>query len=88
MSIFRTLPTQSALLPVSTTYAAVALALSEGTAAALKHLLNVPYGPLDDHRLDLYFPEESHKPCPVYIGIHGGNWSHGFKEWFAFGAGP
>jgi acetyl esterase/lipase len=24
----------------------------------------------------------------VLIGIHGGNWSHGYKEWLGFGAGP
>lgn len=32
------------------------------------------------HLLDVYFPEETKKPLPVIIDIHGGGWMYGYKE--------
>lgn len=69
-------------------YAAVAIALSEAAVAATRCELDIAYGDHPAHRLDIFMPDEAAAPCPVYIGIHGGNWSHGYKEWLGFGATP
>jgi arylformamidase len=87
MPYFKRLPAQAPLSPVSTTYAATALALSQAVALEVQCLLDVKYGSSPENKLDIYLPGETDSACPVYIGIHGGNWSHGFKEWFGLGAG-
>ncbi len=74
--------------PVPEAYAATALALSKAAVASTRCVLDVAYGPLAEHRLDIFMPDEEVSGRPVYINIHGGNWTHGYKEWLGFGAPP
>jgi acetyl esterase/lipase len=42
--------------------------------------LNVPYGPLPEHLIDIYRPETYRSPLPLIFYIHGGGWSEGSKN--------
>lgn len=86
MTIFRNLPYQSPLYPQATTYVATALQLSKVAAKDLRCVLDIKYSDGPSHCLDIFLPDEIHNTAPVYICIHGGNWSHGFKEFMSFGA--
>ena len=88
MATFRQLPEQSPLSPLATTYAAAVLKFSEIAARDLRCVLDVKYADGPSHCLDIFFPDEIHDALPVYICIHGGNWSHGYKEFMSFGAIP
>ncbi|AME28405.1 hypothetical protein AXG89_32005 (plasmid) [Burkholderia sp. PAMC 26561] len=70
------------------TYAATALGLSTLAVSDLDCELDVRYGSLKENRLDIFYPPKPSSDCPVFIAIHGGNWSHGYKEWMGFGAIP
>jgi len=45
---------------------------------------DVAYGPDPRHRLDVYVPTTGAGPWPVVIFIHGGSWSSGNKNPYAF----
>ena len=85
---YRPLAPQAPMPPVPEAYAATALALSQFAVATTRCDLDIAYGPLPEHRLDIFLPGEDGTERPVYISIHGGNWSHGYKEWLGFGAIP
>lgn len=77
--------------PAPECYSTVAKALSDAAVAKLPCEIDIRYGQHPAQRLDVFYPDASGasiEPCPVLIGIHGGNWSHGYKEWSGFGAGP
>jgi acetyl esterase/lipase len=42
--------------------------------------LNVKYGPLPEHLLDVYKPDVCDGPLPLIFYIHGGGWSEGSKS--------
>lgn len=50
--------------------------------AGVMCIMDVPY--VDDgmwqHTLDVYYPENTDKPLPVIIDIHGGGWVYGTKR--------
>ena len=47
--------------------------------------LDIAYGPHEDQALDVYLPDAPGiGPLPVLLFIHGGAWSHGYKEWMGF----
>ena len=71
-------------MPAANAYAAEALARSRAAAARTRTLLDVPYGPDPKHRLDLYLPSAPVSSAPVLIFLHGGSWTHGYKEWMGF----
>ena len=71
-------------MPAANAYAATALKRSRATAASSKALLDVSYGPDPKHRLDLYLPPARVSGAPVLIFLHGGSWTHGYKEWMGF----
>jgi len=62
-------------------YAAAALARSRAAAAQCRTVLDLSYGPDRKHRLDLYLPRAQVTGAPVLIFLHGGSWTHGYKEW-------
>ena len=68
-------------MPAANAYAAAALARSRAAADRSRVLLDVSYGPDPKHRLDLYLPEARVEHAPVLIFLHGGSWTHGYKEW-------
>jgi arylformamidase len=71
-------------MPAANAYAATALARSRAAAASTRALLDIPYGPDPKHRLDLYLPPKPVTNAPVLIFLHGGSWTHGYKEWMGF----
>lgn len=36
--------------------------------------LDIPYGPLDEHRFDLYIPLENKRNDGLVVFVHGGAW--------------
>lgn len=48
----------------------------------IKELTNIPYtkSGSEYHKLDVYYPENTEKPLPVIIDIHGGGWMYATKE--------
>jgi acetyl esterase/lipase len=71
-------------MPAANAYAATALARSRAAAADCRTLLDLSYGPDPKHRLDLYLPRARVSGVPVLIFLHGGSWTHGYKEWMGF----
>ncbi len=66
-------------------YAANALRMSRDVQRQAKTELNISYGPHDDQALDVYLPDAPGEgQLPVLVFIHGGSWSHGYKEWMGF----
>jgi acetyl esterase/lipase len=82
---FDHLEPQSAMrMPAANAYAAAALARSRAAAERSRTLLDVSYGPDPKHKLDLYLPQAGVTDAPVLIFLHGGSWTHGYKEWMGF----
>ena len=49
-------------------------------------LLELAYGPLPRHRLDLYVPDGLTGPAPVLLFFYGGSWQSGSRNIYrAFG---
>jgi acetyl esterase/lipase len=71
-------------MPAANAYAATALARSRVAATSTRVLLDVSYGPHPKHRLDLYLPPTGVTNAPVLVFLHGGSWTHGYKEWMGF----
>jgi len=42
--------------------------------------LDVPYGPLPEQLVDVYYPETGEGPWPLIIYVHGGGWNIGTKR--------
>jgi acetyl esterase/lipase len=80
---------QPPINPRADVYAATALALSRAVAERSRGVFDIPYGPHRQQRLDLYLPlAPGAHHVPVFINIHGGGWTHGYKEWMGFMAPP
>jgi arylformamidase len=78
---------QSSINATSDSYHGVALALWRHAVAALPHRIDVAYGAHEEQRLDLFFPAQTAAaPLPIFLDIHGGGWTHGYKEWMALAA--
>jgi arylformamidase len=48
--------------------------------------LDVPYGPHERQRLDLFLPPDADGPVPVHVFFHGGYWRAGDKERYSYPA--
>jgi acetyl esterase/lipase len=68
-------------MPAANAYAAAALARSHAAASECRTVLDLSYGPDRKHRLDLYLPRARVIGAPALIFLHGGSWTHGYKEW-------
>lgn len=80
---FTDLPPQPSMSPRADNYAETSLRLSQLAQLQTRTALDLAYG--DDYwqRLDIYLPPASAGTgLPVFINIHGGGWTHGYKEWF------
>ncbi len=44
---------------------------------------NISYGPHKKQLLDVYLPENSQRPLPVIVSVHGGGWVYGDKELYS-----
>ncbi len=85
---FADLPPQSPINDRADVYAATALALSQAVAATQPCVLDVPYGNDYWQKVDIYLPPQKGSFLPVFVCIHGGGWTHGYKEWMGFMAPP
>jgi arylformamidase len=56
-------------------------AASEQARASLKSVLDLPYGPRERNKIDLYPASDPNAPCLVFI--HGGYWQRNSRELFA-----
>ncbi|MDP6452541.1 MAG: alpha/beta hydrolase [SAR202 cluster bacterium] len=80
---------QPPMSPPAEVYSATAFQLTEEAKATTRHVLDVAYGPEDDQDIDIYLPDDpSATDVPVFVFIHGGSWTHGYKEWLGFMAPP
>lgn len=71
--------------PLAEAYAEMASKRSKEVRSNARTELDISYGPDRYHFLDLYLPKDaSPSPVPVLIFIHGGAWTHGYKEWMGF----
>jgi len=79
------LPPQAPMSPVAEQYAAFCLAQSARVQAQVRHVLDISYGADYWQKLDLYLPDaaEAHG-LPTLLFLHGGYWTHGYKEWLGF----
>ncbi|MFS8931285.1 alpha/beta hydrolase [Cupriavidus taiwanensis] len=73
--------------PAAAAYAESVLARSREAAARadVRFTPDVPYGPHEAQRVDVYAPAIGGlPPLPVLVFVHGGAWSGGYKEWMGF----
>lgn len=49
------------------------------TSVIRRKFLDVPYGTLEQQKLDVYLPDEGEGPWPLIIYVHGGGWAMGNK---------
>ena len=46
---------------------------------------NLSYGPYDEwNMMDIYYPQETARPLPTIVSVHGGAWVYGTKEVYQF----
>jgi acetyl esterase/lipase len=74
---------QPPLNPKADAYAARAVELSRAAFGRVRHATNIAYGPEAWQKLDVFRPAEG-EALPVLLFLHGGGWTHGFKEWCGF----
>ncbi len=81
----KTLKYQQPMSPIADIYTATVLKLSRDAQEQSKVKLDISYGSEDEQLLDLYLHESSTSTgVPVLLFIHGGAWTHGYKEWMGF----
>lgn len=81
------LPRQLHINATSDAYHAAVLSLCEKAQASMPHKLDIAYGSHTEQRLDLYFPADyPASDLPIFLNIHGGGWTHGYKEWMGLNA--
>ena len=84
---FANLKPQSPINIRADAYGQTALNLSRLAAMTTRCKLDIAYGSGPAQRLDVYMPaDKSAKGLPVFMNIHGGGWTHGYKEWMGLNA--
>lgn len=84
---FQDLPAQPPINIRADAYAETALRLSRLAQMTTRCERDLAYGPDYWQRLDVYMPDDTALTgLPVFVNIHGGGWSHGYKEWMGLNA--
>jgi arylformamidase len=82
---FADLPAQPPMSPAAEQYATFCFTHTAQAQARTRHVLDIPFGADYWQKLDLYLP---HDPgvagVPTLLFMHGGYWTHGYKEWLGF----
>ncbi|ETX01958.1 MAG: hypothetical protein ETSY1_05370 [Candidatus Entotheonella factor] len=82
---FADLPPQSPMMPAAEQYAAWCREATTTALAQTRHVLDIAYGSDYWQKIDLYLPEaSSESELPTLLFMHGGYWTHGYKEWLGF----
>ena len=83
--VFPHLPPQPPMSPVAEHYAAYCLEATAQVQARTRHVLDIPFGADYWQKLDLYLPDDpTAHDLPTLLFMHGGYWTHGYKEWLGF----
>src|SRR5262245_24684919 len=87
---FDDLPPQTPLLESGDIYAGKALGFSREAAGRCRTVLDVAYASGGYERsLDLWLPHDrAARDVPVLMYMHGGGFTHGYKEWCGLNAPP
>ena len=79
------LPPQPAMSPLAEQYAALCLARTAQVQAQGRQVLDIPYGADYWQKIDLYLPPDATaRGLPTLLFMHGGYWTHGYKDWLGF----
>lgn len=79
------LPPQPPMSPEAENYAAFCLEETAKAQAQTRHVLDIPYGTDYWQKIDLYLPDDAPTHgMPTLLFMHGGYWTHGYKEWLGF----
>jgi arylformamidase len=81
---FTDLPPQTPINPNADAYALTCLERSAAAAEMVPLAADIPYGPDYWQKLDVWRPAAAGADLPVLIFFHGGNFTHGYKEWCGF----
>ncbi len=82
---FANLPSQSPMMPEAERYAAWCRDATTAALAQTHHVLDIAYGPDYWQKIDIYLPEAAQEgTLPTLLFMHGGYWTHGYKEWLGF----
>ena len=82
---FFDLPPQPRMSPEAERYAAFCLEHTAKAQRCVRHRLNIPYGTDYWQKIDLYLPDAAPAHAmPTLLFLHGGYWTHGYKEWLGF----
>ncbi len=82
---FADLPPQPPMMPAAEEYAAWCQDATTAALAQTRHVLDIAYGPDYWQKIDIYLPEASAgSELPTLLFMHGGYWTHGYKEWLGF----
>jgi acetyl esterase/lipase len=82
---FADLPPQPPMSPAAEQYAAFCFAHTAQAQACTRHVLDIPFGADYWQKLDLYLPHHlGVAGVPTLLFMHGGYWTHGYKEWLGF----
>lgn len=82
---FTHLSPQPPMSPAAEHYAAYCLEATAQVQARTRHVLDIPFGVDDWQKLDLYLPDDTAAHgLPTLLFMHGGYWTHGYKEWLGF----
>ena len=77
---------QPPMSPEAEAYATWCIEQTAQAQAQTRHVLDVPYGPHPWQKLDLYLPDITPEAAtlPTLLFMHGGYWTHGYKDWLGF----
>jgi acetyl esterase/lipase len=79
------LPPQAPMSPPAEHYAAFCLAQTAQVQARMRHVRDIAYGSDYWQKIDLYLPDATPTDgMPTLLFLHGGYWTHGYKEWLGF----
>jgi acetyl esterase/lipase len=71
--------------PLAEQYAAFCLARTAQVQAQGRQVLDIPYGTDYWQKIDLYLPPQgTASGLPTLLFMHGGYWTHGYKDWLGF----
>ncbi len=84
---FTDLPAQTTINLRADAYGKAALQLSRLAVMTTRCMLDQAYGTEPFRRLDIYMPATKQSaPVPVFVGLHGGGFTWGYKEWMGLNA--